>query len=156
MAIVSLIVAVIAVGVAAASAWYSHSQVAEMRRQFEQSGPLIEVTSSTGIPIGLGTNRLQTGVTVTNKGRGDANIRNWGFTMTCPGEKQGCLILGTMYPLSFGPTIPHVVSGLDEATWFMDRDGLREAIAQKGGSNVRPFVNLGDGTQVLGPEIKFK
>lgn len=55
VAVTSVIVAVIAVLVAAASAWYSHSQVAEMRRQFEQSGPLIEVTTSTGIPVGLGT-----------------------------------------------------------------------------------------------------
>lgn len=155
MGLASLVVAIFAVGAAAASAWYSHSQVGEMRRQFEKSGPVVEVSSSVGIPIGLDTDRLQAGVTATNTGRGDANVRNWGFTMECPGEKQGGLIIGSMYPYSLGPTTPHVVAGLDEATWFMDRDGLRQAITEKGGYNVRPFVRLGDGSQVLGPVIAF-
>lgn len=155
MALASLVVAIIAVCSAAVSAWYSHSQVLEMRRQFKKSGPTVEVSSSVGIPVGLGTDRLQTGVTATNTGRGAANVRNWGFTMECPGQNQAAVIFGSMYPHSLGPSTPHVVAGLDEATWFMDREGLRQAIAENGGQNVKPFVNLGDGTKVLGPAIFF-
>lgn len=155
MAIISLVIAVIAVGAAAASAWYSHSQVAEMRRQFEQSGPLIAVTSSTGIPVNLGTERLQTGVTATNSGRGDANIRNWGFTVDVPGGKGG-LIFGGMSGQTLGPKLPCVLAGLNSETWFIDREGLRQAVAEKGGTNVRPFVDLGNGTRIHGPAMDLK
>lgn len=156
MTLASLIIAIIAVAAAAASAWYSHSQVAEMRHQFEISGPLVEVSSSTGIPTGAGIDRLQAGVTATNKGRGQANIRNWGFTMDCPGKGQAGVIFGTMYGHALGPRVPYVLAGLNSETWFMDRDGLRQAIALQSGSNVRPFVDLGDGSRIHGPAVTLK
>ena len=94
-------------------------------------------------------------MTATNKGRGEANIRNWGFTMDCT-DGQGGLIFGAMFARAYGPQIPCALGGLDSQTWFLDREGLFQSIAEKGGYNVKPFVDLGNGTRILGPAIKLK
>jgi len=54
VSLTSLLISITAVAVSGASAWYSHSQIVEMRRQFEQSGPRVEVSSNVGVPMNLG------------------------------------------------------------------------------------------------------
>ena len=54
MALAALIVALIGVAVAGLSARYARSQVRELRRQFDESGPIITVTSGFAIPVGAG------------------------------------------------------------------------------------------------------
>jgi len=155
VSLTSLLISITAVAVSGASAWYSHSQIVEMRRQFEQSGPRVEVSSNVGVPMNLGTSRVQSGVTATNKGRGSASIQNWGFMMDSL-EGDGGLIFGSMYSIAFGPKVPCTIEGLSSESWFMDRAGLREAVANCKGTNVRPFVDLGDGQRIQGATIEVK
>ena len=79
--IAALIVSVPAVVVAAASAVFTRSQVVQMRRQFEQEGPIIKMSASIGFPLALPTDRVQACVTATNTGRGQVRVQGWGFTV---------------------------------------------------------------------------
>jgi hypothetical protein len=151
MAIAALVISIVAALAAGASALYIRAQVKEMRRQFELTGPIIEVSGHVGLPIGdapawLGTLRS---VKVTNKGRGEAVVQGWGFGVEGPGGKVG-VINGPLQPSKIGPDLPHTVKGLDSAIWNLDQDFLERRASRDGYETLRPFVDLGDGTRVEG------
>lgn len=157
MAIAALAISIVAALAAGASALYIRAQVKEMRRQFELTGPIIEVSGSVGLPIGdapawIGTLRS---VKVTNKGRGEAVVQSWGFGLEGPGGKVG-VIAGPIEPTKIGPDLPHTVKGLDTAIWNIDQDSLERRASRDGYETMRPFVDLGDGTRVQGSVQRIK
>jgi|GEM_PF-4567969 len=161
MDIASLVIAIVASIAAAASVVYSRLQVREMgrqlaetKRQFELSGPMIEVEAKVGIPFGpVGTSAIQLGVKVTNRGRGASSIQSWGFSVDDGEGKPIGDVIGPLQVGTIGPPMPHLLQGLHSESWMMDRELLREGVLAKSGRFVRPFADLGDGTRVTGERL---
>jgi hypothetical protein len=158
MATASLIIAGLALLAAVGSVVYARAQVGELRRQFEQSGPVIEVRASHGIPVLDGVpdaDHPAVIVTVTNSGRGEATVKDWGFTIGSPGPGSADTF-SALIPWKSGPSVPYRLAGADQVAWYAARSPLREAAAEGGTDRVTPFASLGDGRRVYGDPFVFK
>jgi hypothetical protein len=156
MGLTSLIVAVVAVVVAAASAFFAQrqvkamkDQVREMQRQFDESGPRVELEDvsakyraenpEAGMPVLL---------TLTNRGRGTARVKRLRFSM----YKGELLVTGTVFldlPESMiKPEPPFDLLGLDKIEWGINWEWLCGQGRTHGFDRLRPEIELGDGTKV--------
>ncbi|MGB9113521.1 MAG: hypothetical protein WCF24_12450 [Acidimicrobiales bacterium] len=156
MALAALLISLAGLAVAGLSARYAYSQVKELRRQFNESGPVVDVSSSFAFPVGRGSWPMQVSVTVTNKGRIGTTIKNWGFvTLDDQGTDIGA-IFGTMHTLDFPQeSVPRPLAAHDSFTWYFNRNSLESAVRDQRGK-LHPFADLGDGSRVLGDRIVFK
>ena len=155
MAMAALVIAVCAAVAAGGSAWYARSQVREMRRQFSESGPVVEVDSAFAYPVGgAAAWPAQRSIVVRNKGRGTAVIKGWGFTGYIASGSAIGDIAGPMHRLDFPQDpVPRGLNGQDSVTWYFNKDLLVAGLRQRAAATVAPFADLGDGSRVYGPKV---
>jgi hypothetical protein len=160
VSIASLVVSMVAVLAATASAFFARGQVREMRRQvremrrqFDESGPRVKLEDlSAGFRAGNPDVGVPVMLSLSNQGRGTARVKSLVLTMF-KGEHLTSGAILALREHEARPKPPFDLAGLDSARWTIAWDWLCQQAAERGFDLIEPSVLLGDGTKVTCPPI---